>query len=166
MRRLDLNSATVILRLIDGCSPKKILIWFKKKSRKMRTNEWTGTRRHGDGGGIKGISSWRRRADCCEGTFTSSVNMLMHVFNWKWSLILFFIMAQHSGWNVPDERISLYWTRLNVELMKAYADNSFFIISLARLGFSFSFFRRRSLDFLCFQLGLVTGLWGLEYDFP
>lgn len=37
-----------------------------------------------------------------------------------------------------DERISLYWTWLNAVLMKAYADNSFFIMSLARLGISFS----------------------------
>ncbi len=37
-----------------------------------------------------------------------------------------------------DERISLYWTWLNAVLMKAHADNSFFIMSLAGLGISFS----------------------------
>lgn len=47
-----------------------------------------------------------------------------------------------------DERISLYWTWLNAVLMKAYADNSFFIMSLARLGISFSIAdRETSSDF-------------------
>lgn len=59
-----------------------------------------------------------------------------------------------------DERISLYWTWLNAVLMKAYADNSFFIMSLARLGISFSIAdRERSSDFHHRCFGCVPRLW-------
>lgn len=74
----------------------------------------------------------------------SSVNVLMHFFNRrkkKWSLslisppLLYPSIQMGTAW---DERISLYWTWLNAVLMKAHADNSFFIMSLAGLGISFS----------------------------
>lgn len=59
-----------------------------------------------------------------------------------------------------DERISLYWTWLNAVLMKAYADNSFFIMSLARLGISFTIAdRETSSDFHHRCFGCVPRLW-------
>lgn len=72
-----------------------------------------------------------------------SVNLLMPCFNGKKViclsvislLLLYSYIQMATAW---DERISLYWTWLNAVLMKAHADNSFFIMSLARLGISFS----------------------------
>lgn len=75
----------------------------------------------------------------------SSVNVLMRFFNRVISLSLISppllcpSIQMGTAW---DERISLYWPWLNAALMKAHADNSFFIMSLARLGISFSIAER------------------------
>ena len=99
----------------------------------------------------------------------SSVNLLMHVFSWgkKWSLILILpplLYPSIQMGTARDERISLYWTWLNAELMKAYADNSFFIMSLARLGISFSFAEKLGFP-LSLLLWMVAVAFGWIVDF-
>lgn len=99
---------------------------------------------------------------CSRENFASSGNVLMHFFkgeeNSDLSLsdslslisppLLYSSIQMGTAW---DERISLYWTWLNAVLMKAHADNSFFIMSLARLGISFSIAERTcDFHFCCF----------------
>lgn len=59
-------------------------------------------------------------------TVVSSVNSLMCFSSG--------LIQMGAAWG---EKISSYWPRLNAVLMKARTDNSFFIMSIARLGISF-----------------------------
>lgn len=59
-------------------------------------------------------------------TVVSSVNLLMCFSSG--------LIQMGAAWG---EKISSYWPRLNAVLMKARTDNSFFIMSIARLGISF-----------------------------
>lgn len=65
-----------------------------------------------------------------------------------------------------DERISLYWTWLNAVLMKAHADNSFFIMSLARLGI-FIFYCGEREGFWFFTAAALGGslVFSLAFDY-
>lgn len=103
-------------------------------------------------------------SECVRVWLLSSVNVLMQQGEKNENVIslslispplLYPSIQMGTAW---DERISLYWTWLNAVLMKAHADNSFFIMSLAGLGISFfPSQRERSSDFLCCRCWFGVG---------
>lgn len=148
----------------------------------------TGERRTDVGG--KKVYINALTAKCCDQTLTmggwccwplwradesaacgSSGNLLMRSFKQcDFSLLshLLLLCPSIQMGAARDGRIGLYWPRLNAALMKAHADNSFFIMSLARLGISFSVAEREKSWFTALPLvraKVRSSIVRLEYEF-